>query len=91
MESHPKQLTLRGFEPELLRALRQLARQEGISLNRAALRLLRRGAGLDPAEREDDTIGDRLDEFIGTWSDAEAKEFDQATADLGRVDDSMWR
>ena len=40
-----KQLTIRGFDEDLERAIRQLARRDGISLNRAALKLLRRGRG----------------------------------------------
>jgi len=90
MTSHTRQLTLRGFEPEVERALRQLARREGISLNKAALRLLRRGAGLGDA-KHDPAIGNALDHFIGTWSDDEAREVDDAVAELRRVDDDMWR
>ena len=41
-----KQLTVRGFDDELAEAIRQLARRDGTSLNQAALKLLRRGAGL---------------------------------------------
>ena len=40
-----KQLTVRGFDDELAEAIRQLARRDGTSLNQAALKLLRRGAG----------------------------------------------
>ena len=42
------QITLRGLEPELEAAVRRLAVQEGISLNKAALKLIRMGAGLSP-------------------------------------------
>ena len=35
-----------GFDKELGASLRGLAQREGLSLNQAALRLLRRGAGL---------------------------------------------
>ena len=40
------QLTVRGFDKGLERRLRQVARDRGVSLNRAALILLREGAGL---------------------------------------------
>ena len=40
------QITVRGFDDELSACLRRLAKREGLSLNQAALRLLRRGAGL---------------------------------------------
>ena len=41
-----KQLTIRGFGDDLTRRIQRLANREGISLNQAVLRLLRRGAGL---------------------------------------------
>ena len=41
-----RQLTVRGFDDELSSAIQGLAQREGISLNKAALRLLRKGAGL---------------------------------------------
>ena len=83
------QLTLRGLGEELTRRIRELARREGISLNRAALRLLRRGAGL--AEGQPDTVGDSLDDHIGTWTEEEAAEFDAAVSDLEKIDESLWQ
>lgn len=85
------QLTIRGFDDELARRIRQLANREGISLNRAVLRLLRRGAGL--AERNDgaDTVSGSLDHLIGTWTEEEADEIDRALEDFSQVDEAMWR
>ena len=40
------QLTVRGFDDELAERIRRLAKQDGTSLNQAALKLLRKGAGL---------------------------------------------
>ena len=39
------QLTVRGFDDELSAAVIRLAKREGISLNQAALKLLRKGRG----------------------------------------------
>jgi hypothetical protein len=65
------QLSLRGFDKELARRIRELARREHVSLNKAALLLMRRGAGLvDPAPSQA-TVGDALDAFIGRWSRAD--------------------
>jgi hypothetical protein len=92
MSRPPSQLTIRGFDAALERRIRETARREGISLNRAALRLLRRGAGLEvPAEDGDQTVGSSLDDLIGTWTDDEAREFADAIADLEAVDEEMWR
>jgi hypothetical protein len=84
------QLTIRGFGPSLERKIRQLARAEGISLNKAALKLMRKGAGLGDEHSEHDIVGDSLDHLIGTWSPKEAEEFDVAVEDLSHVDLSMW-
>ena len=46
------QLTVRGFDDELAERIRRLAKRDGTSLNQAALKLLRKGAGLaDPAQK----------------------------------------
>lgn len=85
-----RQLTIR-FDAPLERRVRALARERGISLNRAVLDLLRRGAGLQPPSPEHPVIGGTLDHLIGTWSKAEAKAFAQAVAVFEQVDDEAWR
>lgn len=85
------QLTIRGFDDELAERIRALARREGISLNRAVLRLLRRGAGLGDGSAGPDTVGDSLDHLIGTWTAAEAVEMGRALEDLSQVDEAMWK
>jgi len=85
-----RQLTIRGFEPELERRIRQLARQEGISLNQAVLRLLRKGSGIG-AVAERDVVGSALDPLIGTWSEAEAEAVMGAVADFEVVDEDLWQ
>lgn len=84
------QLTIRGFDDELARRVRQLATREGISLNRAVMRLLRRGAGLGDPPDNVDIVGASLDHLIGTWSQEEAEQMNRALADLSSVDDAMW-
>ena len=86
-----KQLTVRGFDRQLEQRLRQLSRREGISLNQAALRLMRRGAGLEEPVGSSTAVGDTLDHLIGTWSDAEADAFDRAIQDFEVIDEDLWR
>ena len=86
-----KQLTIRGFDKDLARRIRELARKEGISLNRAALRLMRRGAGLGESAQQQNVVGSTLDDLIGTWTDEEASEFMDAVDDFGQIDESMWK
>ena len=86
------QLTIRGFDDELAHRIRQLASREGISLNRAVLKLLRRGAGLGERKGGSDTVGSSLDHLIGTWTHhQEAVEMEQALEDLSYVDEAMWK
>ncbi len=60
-----KQLTVRGFDDELSEHIRREAEQEGISLSKVALRLLRRGAGLPSPKARKDEAGLRFDENSG--------------------------
>ena len=69
------QLSLRGFDQELARRVRELARREGVSLDKAALLLMRRGAGIGDEAGSDRSIGNALDELIGIWSAADEKRF----------------
>ncbi len=85
-----KQLTIRIADPELERRLEQLARAEGLSLNRTALKVLRKGAGLE-ARRAEPGIGDGLDAFFGTWSEEQAKALGEAVEIFERIDPAFWR
>ena len=85
------QLSLRGFDKELARRIRQLARREHISLNKAALLLMRRGAGIGEETTSESTVGDALDEFIGVWSAADEKRFLDSIAIFETVDEDLWK
>ena len=86
-----RQLTLRGFDKALERRLREVARTRGVSLNQAALILLREGAGLLEPLRPATVVGDSLDHLIGSWSVEEEAEFLKALAAFETVDPSLWR
>ena len=84
------QLTVRGFDDELSASLRRLAKREGISLNQAALRLLRKGAGLSDGKGNPNAVGNSLDDLFGVWSREEADSFDTALEFFETVDESAW-
>ena len=86
-----KQLTVRLFEPELQRRIEQLAEREHLSLNQAVLKLLRRSVGLGPDSSEKIPIGEDIDRFAGTWTAAEAQEFDEAIEVFERIDEEFWK
>ena len=85
------QLTVRGFDDELAERIRRLTKRDGTSLNQAALKLLRKGAGLaDPAQKAD-TVGASLDHLIGSWSDDEAAELEAVLQEFEVIDEDAWR
>jgi len=78
------QYTLRGVPPAVDRALRDLAKREGISLNQAALNAL-----VSALELGDQPVKRRsLDALRGTWHDD--PEFEKAIAEQHRIDESLW-
>ena len=92
LESGPpaeEQLTVRGMGDELARAIRRVANRDGTSLNRAAVKLMRRGAGLAEG-READVVGSSLDHLIGTWNCMEADEIDRTLQHFKAIDEAMW-
>lgn len=84
------QLTLRGFDDELAGRIRRLAKREGLSLNKAVLKLLRKGAGLTDDKQGVGKVGSSLDHLSGTWTPAEADEMDSALEELEVIDRSVW-
>ena len=86
-----KQLTVRGFDDELTEHIRRLAKRDGVSLNQAALKLLRKGAGLADPTRKADIVGSSLDHLIGKWTDEEAVEMEKALEEFEIVDETAWR
>ena len=82
-------ITLRGMSPELEQILRRTARDTGESLNRVAIALLERGAGL--SRRRKPTLHHDLDHLAGTWSAREAARFDRDLAEQRRIDPDLWK
>lgn len=85
-----RQLTIRGFSLELEQKIRALAQREGISMNKAALRLLRKGADL-AEDGSANQIGSRLDKYAQTMSDGEARELLDSISVTEQIDPEMWR
>jgi hypothetical protein len=76
-------ISLRNLPAEVEKAILETSHREGISLNKATLRLLQ--ASLHkPAKNSD------FEEFFGTWSTAEANAFDAALAEMREVDPTDW-
>ena len=76
-------ISLRNLPKEVEKAILETSHREGISLNKATIRLLE--AKLNkPAGNSD------FEEFCGTWSSAEADAFDAALVEMRRIDPADW-
>lgn len=83
------QLTIR-YDDDVAQEIEDLARREGLSRNQAVLRLLKKGAGIGEGPQDRDTIGSALDWFVGSWTEEQAREFDEAVADFETIDEELW-
>lgn len=79
------QYTLRKVPRIVDRALREMARREGRSLNDVALEALARGCGVgeSPVRHRD------VSDIAGTWQEDPA--FDEAIAEQDVVDEDLWK
>jgi len=85
------QLTVRGFDRALDRRIRELAKSHGVSLNQAAVMLLKQGAGLATQLGHPKPVGNALKKFVGRWSKHEESDFLAVVASLEEVDASLWK
>ena len=84
-----KSLSLRISDDELARRLEQESRRTGTSINGLINQALRSFLGL-PA-RGAARVHHDLDHLAGTWSEAEAREFAEATRGFQTVDPELWK
>jgi hypothetical protein len=76
-------ISLRNLTPEVEKAIRETSRREGISLNKATLRLLETALH-KPVMNTD------FEEFFGSWPTAESDSFDAALREMRQVNPSEW-
>lgn len=86
------QLTIR-YDDDVAQEIEDLAQRKGLSRNQAVLQLLRRGAGIEEEAQDQDVdvIGSSLDWFAGSWSEEQAREFDEAVAAFEQSDEELWK
>jgi hypothetical protein len=79
-----------GLDERLARCPRELAKKQHLSLNRAALELMRRGAGLTNTHDPSGAVGSTLDKFIGVWSEEDEAELLEALEPFEQIDTELW-
>ena len=76
-------ITLRNLPPEVARAIREKAKKEKISLNRAVIGLLEEATATGQRKKKD-VLHHDLDRFAGCWTQEEYDEFMDALREQRR-------
>ena len=82
-------ITVRNLPPEVAKAVKEKARKEKLSLNKAIVRLLEEATGVEKGKKK--VVHHDLDRFFGTWTKQEADAFDEAMRAHRQIDPEMWK
>jgi hypothetical protein len=82
-----KTVTLRNPPPDVVRAIRQRATEQGSSLNKAAISLLAARTG----PKKEKVLHHDLDALAGSWNKQETAAFDRALTKQRPVDPDLWK
>ena len=77
-------MTLRGIDDSLAQTLKELAKNQGVSLNTLALRLIREATGSDKRKRT--AVHHDLDCLAGTWDEEDETAFKHAVEPFDMID-----
>lgn len=82
-------ITVRKLPPAVAKAVKEKARREKLSLNKAIVRLLEEATGADNGKKK--VVHHDLDRFFGTWTKQEADAFDEALREQRQIEPEMWK
>ena len=85
------QITLRGIPADIESLARKEAKNKSLSLNKAFLYLLRKGADqLAMNRRGKKHRGSEFGPFLGLWGKDEAAGYDASMQDQRQIDKELW-
>jgi hypothetical protein len=84
-----KAITIRGFEPEVADKLKQMAINQGKSVNQLILEILKKNLGLKK-DRKYSKKYDDLDHLFGKWSAEEFKRISGKINQERQIDRELW-
>jgi len=82
-----KVVTLRNLPPELVRVIRQRAREKGTSINKTVIALLQERTG----RKGSDSLHHDLDALAGSWTPEESAAFEKALDEQRRIEPEAWK
>ncbi len=81
-----KTITVRNIPADIVAALEAEKQRRGLSLNRTVLSVMREALGLSNSRRR----SNGLRRLAGNWTPAESRQFEEAAAPFGKIDEDMW-
>jgi hypothetical protein len=87
-----RQITLRGIPDDIETIAQKESKDKGMSLNKAFLSLLRKGAEQqEGASRvKKSRTRSEFSQFLGLWSEDEAAAFDESLREQREIDAGLW-
>lgn len=82
-------MTIRGIDDEVAKLLKDRAKSEEMSVNGIILKMVKESLGIEKKKRIK-TYHD-LDHLAGTWSEKDAKEFQERVAVMEKIDEELWK
>jgi DNA-binding ferritin-like protein (Dps family) len=82
-------ITVRNLPPKVAKAIREKARKERLSMNKAVIKLLEEATGATQETRK--VVHHDLDQFFGTWTREEADAFDRALREQRQIEPETWK
>jgi hypothetical protein len=82
-------MTIRGLDELTMKALKEKAKQQGMSVNSTLVKLLQEELGLKKKKRT--VVHNDLDFLAGTWSGKDYKEFQKKIEDFEKIDETAWK
>ena len=86
-----KKITIETTDEELIDKLESIAESKGLDFDDAAVRALRKGAGLFEVPPPPGPIGNALDDFFGVWTHEEAEQQREYLKIFRTVDKDAWK
>ena len=81
-------ITLRNIPAEIQEAIQRRADSEGLSFNKTIIRML--GESVGSQHSAEKRLHHDLDHLAGTWSEEEARTFEDALAEQRQIDPELW-
>jgi hypothetical protein len=85
-----KTITLRKLPPDVSGAIEKTARENGVSLDRAAVRLMEKALGKAPVQKNP-VVQHDLDFLFGSMTKEDARKFDASLKWQRCIEPEMWK